>query len=153
MIRRLDTLIASLATPTWTAFRVVAGVMFTLYGTQKLLDWPVASAVPLAEAPWTVIVAGVVEIVCGPLIAVGLFARWAAFISSGQVAVAYFLVHWPIFHGEPKSFWPTVNNGERALLYCFGFLMIFAWGAGRWSLDARMGRSGAAHSSWSEPAR
>jgi len=76
------------------------------------------------------VAAGAIELVAGSLIAVGLFAAFAAFLASGEMAVAYFMSH------APHGFWPTVNHGELAVLYCFAFLFIAARGSGRWSLDA-----------------
>jgi len=73
-------------------------------------------------------VAGVIELVAGVLIAIGLFASWAAFIASGEMAVAYFKVH------APNGFWPIVNQGELAVLYCFLWLFIAAHGPGIWSV-------------------
>jgi putative oxidoreductase len=72
--------------------------------------------------------AGVIELVGGLLIAIGLFASWAAFIASGEMAVAYFIVH------AKDSFWPVVNKGELAVLYCFVFLLIACRGAGSYSV-------------------
>jgi len=74
--------------------------------------------------------AGVIEIVCGILIAVGLFARPVAFLAAGEMAVAYFLVH------APQALSPVQNKGESAVLYCFYFLVLAAQGAGIWSLDS-----------------
>jgi len=74
--------------------------------------------------------AGVLELVCGLLIALGLFTSFAAFIASGEMAAAYFMAHYP------KSFWPILNSGELATLYCFLFLYIAATGPGIWSLDS-----------------
>jgi len=80
------------------------------------------------------LVAGVVELVCGLLVAIGFFADWAAFIASGEMAVAYFTAHAP--HGPL----PILNKGEDAVLYCFIFLFIAAYGSGIWSVDAAMRR-------------
>jgi putative oxidoreductase len=73
--------------------------------------------------------AGPIELVCGTLVALGLFTRWAAFIASGQMAVAYFIAHFP------RGFFPIANGGELAVLYCFAFLFISTYGAGSWSID------------------
>jgi putative oxidoreductase len=77
---------------------------------------------------------GVIELVAGPLIAIGLLAGWAAFVASGEMAVAYFMVHFP------QSFWPIVNKGELAVVYCFVFLYIASRGAGIWSVDGSVRR-------------
>ena len=114
------------ADPVFALFRFFFGVLFAFHGAQKvfgLFGMPhAATGVPL--------VAGVIELVAGPLIATGLFAAVAAFIASGEMAVAYFMGH------APHGFLPIVNHGEPAILYCFAFLLIAARGGGRWSLDA-----------------
>jgi len=73
--------------------------------------------------------AGVIELVAGALITIGLFTRLAAFIASGEMAVGYFMMH------APQGFWPLVNKGESAILFCFVFLYLAAAGAGAWSID------------------
>jgi putative oxidoreductase len=112
----------------FAVLRVVAGLMFAMHGSQKLLAWPVGpkAGVPLMQ------VGGAIELVGGLLIALGLFASYAAFVASGEMAVAYFMVH---FQG---GFWPLVNKGELAVLYCFLFLYIAARGAGPYSVDHSM---------------
>ena len=107
--------------------RVVAGLMFMEHGCMKLLHFP-APMMPGALPPM-LMVAGVIELVGGALIAVGLFAGIAAFIASGQMAVAYFMAH------APNGPWPIQNKGELAVLYCFLFLFIAARGSGSPSLD------------------
>lgn len=110
--------------------RVVIGLLFTMHGTQKLLQWPPrgGGAGPLSTLSLT---AGVIELVGGVMIAAGLFASFAAFVASGEMAVAYFLRH----AGE-GGFWPIQNRGELAVVYCFIFLYIAAAGSGVWSVDA-----------------
>ena len=119
-------ILESFADPVFALFRFFFGVLFAFHGAQKvfgLFGMPhAATGVPL--------VAGVIELVAGPLIATGLFAAVAAFIASGEMAVAYFMGH------APHGFLPIVNHGEPAILYCFAFLLIAARGGGRWSLDA-----------------
>ena len=113
---------------TFALLRIVSGLMFACHGTQKLLGWPPSDhgTSPIASFMG---IAGLIELVCGLLIAFGLFAGWAAFIASGQMAVAYFKAHFP-------SGWiPLLNRGELAALYSFLFLFIAAHGAGIWSLD------------------
>ena len=112
---------------TYGAFRIVFGLMFFMFGLQKLVGWfggPVAPLMSLMGA------AGVIETVCGFLIMVGLFTRYAAFIASGEMAVAYFYIHWRLMGAVP-----LVNMGERATLFCFAFLYICSRGAGIWSID------------------
>jgi putative oxidoreductase len=81
--------------------------------------------------------AGIIELVAGALIAVGLLTSIAAFIASGEMAVAYFKQH------APGGFWPTLNGGELAVVYCFVFLYLAFAGPGPWSIDAMLGRGGA----------
>ena len=106
--------------------------MFAMHGTQKLFGWPGGGdTVELASLMG---LAGIIEFVGGLMIAFGLFAGWAAFIASGEMAVAYFKAH------ASEALWPILNNGELAVLYCFLFLYMAARGAGVWSVDAAMGR-------------
>ncbi|HAA93931.1 MAG TPA: DoxX family protein [Rhodospirillaceae bacterium] len=113
--------------------RIASGLLFLQHGTTKYLGVPVtrfsdASPMTMGGA------AGVIELVGGILLVLGLFTRPVAFIMSGTMAVAYFLAH------APKAFYPILNGGELAALYCFVFLFIAAAGSGAWSLDKRMGR-------------
>jgi putative oxidoreductase len=118
--------------------RIVAALLFIEHGTQKFFDFP-ASGRPAAPGgmPPEFMVAGLIEIIGGVLLLLGLFARFAAFIMAGEMAVAYWTMHVP--HG---GFFPLVNFGESAILFCFVFLyMVFA-GPGPWSLDAVRGKKG-----------
>ena len=81
------------------------------------------------------VAAGVIELVAGVVITLGLFTRLAAFIAAGEMAAAYFIIHFP------KSVWPTLNMGEVAILFCFIFLYLAAAGAGAWSVDSARTRS------------
>jgi len=81
------------------------------------------------------VAAGAIELVAGLLITLGLFTRLTAFIAAGEMAVAYFMGHFP------RSFWPAENMGEGAILYCFIFLYLAAAGAGAWSIDSARTRS------------
>jgi len=111
--------------------RIVAGLMFAMHGTQKLFGWPGGKGpvdMPIMK------LAGGIELVGGILIAIGFLAGWAAFLASGQMAVAYFKVH------APDGVWPILNHGELAVLYCFLFLYIAAHGAGTWSVDGALRR-------------
>lgn len=120
----------------YALFRFMAGVMFALHGSQKLFGFPGGKdSVELVSLQG---LAGVIELAGGLLIAVGLFASYAAFIASGEMAVAYFMVH------APQGFFPLLNQGELAALYCFAFLYIAAKGSGRFSIDAAMRRPTAA---------
>jgi putative oxidoreductase len=119
-----------------SVLRIVAAFMFILAGTSKLFAFPVGmpphggTAKLLSEAG----VAGVLEVFGGALLLVGLFTRPVAFLLAGEMAVAYFQFHFP------SSFWPTVNGGVSAVLYCFVWLYFSAAGPGPWSIDARRRR-------------
>jgi putative oxidoreductase len=118
-------------------FRIVAGFVFVSAGTMKLFGFP-ANPMPDAPAiePWSQIwIGGVLEVVGGTLIVLGLLTRPTAFILSGMMAVAYFQFH------APADFWPTVNMGVPAVMYCFFFLYLVFSGAGEWSLDAVVARA------------
>ena len=122
---------------TYTALRFVAGFMFFWHGAQKVLGLVTTKASPeIFSQMWF---GGVIELVAGALIALGLFARPAAFISAGQMAVAYIQFHWKGALGA--SFLPIVNKGELAVLYCFVFLFICLRGAGPISIDRQLGRA------------
>ena len=114
--------------------RIVVGLMFMLHGAQKLLGFPDAAAKLQPHAPLLLKAAGFIELVVGALIAVGLLTSIAAFIASGEMAVAYFKQH------APGGFWPTLNGGELAVVYCFVFLYLAFAGPGPWSIDAMLGR-------------
>ncbi len=116
--------------------RIVAALLFIEPGAAKLLAFPAAvmpggGTAALLSLPG---VAGVLELVGGTLILLGLLTRPAAFIVSGEMAVAYFMGH------APYGFWPILNHGELAIIFCFLWLYFSAAGAGAWSLDARLGR-------------
>jgi len=115
--------------------RIVAGLMFAMHGTQKLFGYPPMPPGMAGPLPPLMKVAGGIELIGGLLIAIGLFTGIAAFISSGEMAVAYFMGH--ASHGGLS---PLENKGELAVLYCFVFLFIAAHGAGIWSLDNVMRR-------------
>jgi putative oxidoreductase len=108
--------------------RIVAALIFMAHGTQKILGFPVSLGPgPAAfSLPW---IAGVFELVGGFLLVLGLFVRPVAFVLSGVMAFAYWIAH------APKSFFPVLNGGDAAILYCFVFLFLAAAGGGAWSLD------------------
>lgn len=113
--------------------RIVTGLLFLEHATQKFFAFPVPF--PVSPLPTILIAAGVLELVCGVLVTIGLFTRLAAFVASGEMAVAYFMMHFP------KGFWPPVNGGEGAILFCFIFLFLAAAGAGALSIDAARTRN------------
>jgi putative oxidoreductase len=115
---------------TYALLRIVSGLLFLWHGMSKLFGFPV----PVPEAPAFVIyVGGCIELFGGTLVMLGLFTRWAAFLCSGMMAVAYWMAH------GTQALFPIVNKGELAILYCFAFFYISAKGSGRWSLDAGRG--------------
>jgi putative oxidoreductase len=116
----------------YALLRMVAGFMFLFHGTQKILGLFATRQPELWSQRWF---GGIIELVTGALIMVGLFTRPAAFLASGMMAVAYFQFHWKLALDE--RFFPIVNKGELAALYCFLFLFIAARGPGKWSLDRR----------------
>lgn len=128
----------------WTPYllsilRLVAGFLFIEFGTGKLFAFPGplmpgGGRPPLGSLPG---IAGIIEAVGGLLVILGLFTRPVAFILSGEMAVAYFYAH------APRGFWPVLNQGHPAVLFCFLFLYLSAAGPGPWSLDA-LRRGGAA---------
>ena len=123
--------------PTLALLRVVAALMFMQHGVQKLFGWlggwrgdPGATAPLFSQSG----LAGVLEVFGGALLAMGLFTRPVAFILSGMMAVAYFQSH------APNGFWPILNRGELAALYCFLFFYFSARGGGRYSVDGVLAR-------------
>lgn len=126
----LDALAASWAPRLLSILRIMTGLLFLQHGTAKLLKIPVVpmfANLNLVSLPG---VAGILELVGGLLMIVGLFTRSTAFVLSGLMAFAYFIAH------APRGFWPILNAGELAALYCFVFLYFAAAGPGPWSLDA-----------------
>ena len=113
--------------PTYGAMRAVLAFLFLSHGLQKLVGAFGGLQVPVASLFGA---AALIEIICGSLIAVGLFTSMAAFIASGEMAFAYFIVH------APRGGVPAENGGELAVAFCFVFLYVAARGGGRWSLDA-----------------
>jgi putative oxidoreductase len=115
--------------PYWLSImRIMVALLFLEAGTQKLFDFPAAAEpMPMNALLW---VQGTIEVVGGILLAVGLFTRPTAFILSGNMAIAYFMVH------APQSFFPINNQGDTAILFSFVFLYFFFAGGGAWSVDA-----------------
>ncbi len=116
---------------TYALLRIVAGFLFVWHGTQKLFNFP--APVHEGTPSYIIYIAGPIELVGGLLVMIGLFTRPAAFLSSGLMASAYWMVH------GTRAFFPLTNNGDLAILYSFTFLFISAYGPGIWSVDARRG--------------
>jgi putative oxidoreductase len=116
----------------YALLRIVAGLLFVWHGTQKLLGFPTA---PPPVPSFVLYIAGPIELFGGLLVMIGLFAGWAAFLCSGLMAAAYWMVH------GFQALFPIQNGGELAALYCFVFLFIAARGSGIWSVDAARGET------------
>ena len=113
-----------------SVLRIIAALLFMEHGLMKIFGFPVPQPGAPDPLPPLLLAAGWLEIVGGALLALGLFTRPVAFILSGQMAAAYFMAH------APQGFYPAVNKGEAAVLYCFVFLYLACAGGGIWSLDA-----------------
>lgn len=113
-----------------SVLRIVTALLFLEHATMKLFGFP-ASQMPVAAAFTFIWWIGVLELVGGVLLIVGWFTRIAAFILSGEMAVAYFMAH------ATQSFFPLQNGGEAAILFCFVFLYVAAAGPGAWAIDNR----------------
>jgi putative oxidoreductase len=117
------------------ALRIVVALLFMEHGLAKLIHFPVPQPGVSGPLPPLLLAAAVIEVIGGALIAVGLFTRLIAFICAGEMAIGYFMFHFP------QSFWPIVNMGEAAILYCFIFLYLSAAGPGAWSVDSARSRN------------
>ena len=129
--RRLEPFVAHAL----AALRIVAGYLFLLHGTAKLFGFPHVAMFDRLPV-WSLLgVAGMLEVAGGALLIVGLFTRFVAFVVSGEMAFAYFLVHAP----SGNVLIPILNDGEAAVLFCFIFLFLAVAGGGAWSIDAARG--------------
>ena len=115
--------------------RIVVGLLFVEHALIKLVGFPPGGKPGLQEVGSFLWIAGVIELVTGALVTLGLFTRLAAFIAAGEMAVAYWMVH------AKMGFYPAVNMGEAAILFCFVFLYLAAAGPGAWSIDGARRRS------------
>ena len=111
-----------------SVLRMVSAFMFMANGTQKLFNYP-PSPHPMSHLPPLMLVAGILECFAGLLLLLGLFTRPIAFVLAGEMATAYFTAH------APRGFWPILNKGELAVLYCFVFLYFAVVGGGAWSVE------------------
>ena len=132
---KIDSIAAAWAPRLLSVLRIITAFLFIAHGTQKFFSFPAPPqrAVELASL---IGLAGALELVGGTLVLVGLFTRPVAFVLSGFMAVAYFMAH------APQWFWPILNRGELAILYCFVFLYLSAAGGGPWSLDRALRKAG-----------
>ncbi|NLS19330.1 DoxX family protein [Rhizobium sp. P40RR-XXII] len=123
-----------LNTTKWTPhvlaiLRIVTALLFLEHATMKFFQFPAAIPGVTYPLPAIMLVAGALEIVTGLLMTVGLYTRIAAFVASGEMAAAYWMAH------APQGFWPALNMGEAAIMFCFIFLYIAFAGAGSWAFD------------------
>ena len=124
-----DSLPARLAPYVLSILRIMAALLFLEHGLSRMFGFPSPLLTPpLFSMYWF---AGAIEFAGGILLTLGLFSRLSAFVMSGEMAFAYFLSH------APRNFFPALNGGDAAILYCFIFLYIAAAGPGPWSLDSR----------------
>ncbi|OGU13432.1 MAG: LuxR family transcriptional regulator [Geobacteraceae bacterium GWC2_53_11] len=128
----MKSLLTSFTSQGYALMRIVVGFLFLWHGFQKLFGFP--AGMPAGVPPFITYVAGPIELIGGILIMIGLFTQWAAFITSGQMAFAYWIGH------GTNALLPLQNNGELAVLYCFVFLFIATQGGGIWSVDALIHR-------------
>ena len=112
--------------------RIIAALLFMEHGLMKLFHFPAPQPGAPDPLPPMLLAAAWLEVVGGGLLVVGLFTRPVAFLLSGQMAVAYFLAH------GSKGFWPALNGGDAAILFCFIFLYLVFQGGGEWSVDAQV---------------
>ena len=116
----------------YALMRIVAGFMFAFHGAQKILGVLSQFQPPVMSQLWF---GGLIELVCGLAVMLGFWTRAAAFLASGEMAVAYFQFHWKFQLGP--QFFPAMNKGELAVLYCFVFLLIASRGGVKWSMDKK----------------
>lgn len=129
MPQTLDARLTTYSPAVLSLFRVVFGLLYTCHGINWLFGWPTGGPAAAVGA-WPGFYAGIIELVAGVLITLGLFTRIAAFIASGEMAVAYFTQH------LPTGWIPMTNHGELSVLYCFAFFLLVFTGAGAFALDA-----------------
>ena len=118
-----------------TVLRIMAALLFMEHGLMKLFHFPAPQPGVPDPLPALLMAAAWIEVVGGALLAIGLFTRPVAFICAGEMAVAYFMGH------APQGFWPALNMGDAAILFCFVFLYLAFAGGGAWSVDAMRSRA------------
>ena len=118
--------------------RIVAALVFFSIGLAKIAHFPaMPSMASVTPTDWPEGYAGMIEMIGGALVMIGFFSRYAAFICSGEMAIAYFYGHWAIVTASPHSPYPVVNGGATAILYCFVFLYFAASGPGPWAINQK----------------
>jgi putative oxidoreductase len=130
----MDTLAERWAPRMLSILRIVAALIFIEHGTQKLFGFPAAPANGFPPALSLLWWQAIIEVAGGALLLIGLYTRLVAFVLSGSMAFAYWIGH------APKSFFPALNGGDAAILYCFVFLYIACAGPGPWSIDGSVQR-------------
>ena len=115
-------------------FRFITGLLLLQYGLAKILKFPAGMPFDKVELFSLIGAAGTIELVFGTLLLIGLFTRIVAFILAGEMAFAYFIGHFP------RGFFPLINNGTAAILFCFACLYLSTAGGGPYSVDAAMGK-------------
>jgi putative oxidoreductase len=128
----MDQMFSKFQPATLSLFRFMTGLLLFQYGVAKIFKFP---AIPqFADPPPLIMTAGGLELVLGALLMIGLFSRIVAFVLSGEMAFAYFISHFP------RGFFPLLNNGTAAILFCFACLYLATSGPGPYSVDAAMGK-------------
>jgi putative oxidoreductase len=115
-------------------FRFITGLLLFQYGVAKILKFPAGTPFEKVELFSLIGAAGSIELILGGLLMIGLWSRIVAFILSGEMAFAYFIGHFP------RGFFPILNNGTAAILFCFACLYLSTAGGGPYSVDAKMGK-------------
>jgi putative oxidoreductase len=132
----LDTFTAAWSPRVLSVLRIIIGFLYLCHGMQKMFGFPLLPGAPVVPYELMTLrgASGILETFGGGLILLGLFTRPVAFLLSGHMAFAYFIGH------APANFWPILNRGELAIMFCFVFLYLSAAGGGPWSLDRVLGR-------------
>lgn len=136
-MNKLSTLEASVsqwAPQALALLRIVTVLLFVVHATMKFFDFPAPVPGVTGPLPSIMLVAGGIEIITGAMMLLGFKTRIAAFVASGEMAGAYFMAH------APQSFWPVLNYGEPAVLFCFIFFYLIFAGSGAWALDNQTAR-------------
>jgi putative oxidoreductase len=131
-MEKINKLLAAGEPAVLSIFRVITGLLLFQFGVAKLLKFPAGTMFEKVQAFSLFGVAGMLELVLGGLLILGLFSRLVAFILCGEMAFAYFIGHFP------KGFFPLINGGALAIMFCFSCLYLACVGGGPWSLDAVM---------------